>query len=271
MIPSSLCITNPGYSLWSWHSAIVGVTSIALGCSQFIAGIIRIWYVSRLGLAMKSCWQIDRQPETDTSVYVQYGIFVGICLLYGIINSVAVKFNGLINQAACKLLAVLMQLLGRWLIAHTIVYINMLGILFIVIVGLALTKPLNTGSFVVSYHHSPIALHVHSHYRYVCSLVNSTMALVLVTMDMPSFLSSSNHSIHFLVMMALLIWLKVCMSKGSNGWSLSNTQIFRNQKLATWLAIWYSDSSTSQCYYRISVFGCCELYGQRLWRPNPQR
>lgn len=29
------------------------------------------------------------------------------------------------------------------------VYINMIGILLIVIVGLALTKPLNTGSFVV--------------------------------------------------------------------------------------------------------------------------
>lgn len=45
---------------------------------------------------------VARQPETDTSVYVQYAIFVGICLLYGIINSVAVKLNGLINQAACK-------------------------------------------------------------------------------------------------------------------------------------------------------------------------
>ncbi|KAJ8658346.1 hypothetical protein O0I10_006029 [Lichtheimia ornata] len=96
---------------FNWISYSFGISSIALGCSQFIAGIIRIW-----------------QPETDTSVYVQYAIFVGICLLYGIINSVAVKLNGLINQAAF--------------------YINMIGILLIVIVGLALTKPLNTGSFV---------------------------------------------------------------------------------------------------------------------------
>ncbi|KAI9016337.1 amino acid/polyamine transporter I [Phycomyces nitens] len=89
----------------------IGITSIDLGLAQFVAGIINIW-----------------SPEVDTSVYMQYGIFVGILLLHGIINSVAVNLNGIMNQAAF------------WL--------NMLGIIFIVVVGLAISRPLSTGDFV---------------------------------------------------------------------------------------------------------------------------
>ncbi|KAL0079629.1 amino acid/polyamine transporter I [Phycomyces blakesleeanus] len=89
----------------------IGITSIDLGLAQFVAGIINIW-----------------SPEVDTSVYMQYGIFVGILLLHGVINSVAVNLNGIMNQAAF------------WL--------NMLGIIFIVVVGLSITRPLSTGDFV---------------------------------------------------------------------------------------------------------------------------
>ncbi|KAI9495448.1 amino acid/polyamine transporter I [Zychaea mexicana] len=91
----------------------VGITSVDLGLSQFIAGIINVW-----------------QPDVDTSVYMQYGIYVGILLIHGTMNSIAVSLNGLMNQLAF--------------------WINMLGILFIVVVGLAVTRPLATGSFVFS-------------------------------------------------------------------------------------------------------------------------
>ncbi|CDH56687.1 amino acid transporter [Lichtheimia corymbifera JMRC:FSU:9682] len=96
---------------FTWIQYIFSVSSVGLGCSQFIAGIIQIW-----------------EPEVNTSVYMQYGVFFGICVLYGIINSVTVRFNGIVNEGAF--------------------YINLLGLVLIVIVGLAITKPLNTGSFV---------------------------------------------------------------------------------------------------------------------------
>ncbi|OAD68859.1 hypothetical protein PHYBLDRAFT_149865 [Phycomyces blakesleeanus NRRL 1555(-)] len=95
----------------NWIGFAFGITSIDLGLAQFVAGIINIW-----------------SPEVDTSVYMQYGIFVGILLLHGVINSVAVNLNGIMNQAAF------------WL--------NMLGIIFIVVVGLSITRPLSTGDFV---------------------------------------------------------------------------------------------------------------------------
>ncbi|KAJ8652213.1 hypothetical protein O0I10_012174 [Lichtheimia ornata] len=98
---------------FNWIGLCFGITSVDLGLAQFIAGVINVW-----------------QPEVDTSVYMQYGIYVGIIVVHGILNSIAVKFNGFINQFAF--------------------FVNMAGILFIVIVGLAITRPLATGSFVFS-------------------------------------------------------------------------------------------------------------------------
>lgn len=69
-----------------------------------------------------------RNPESEPlSVYAQYGIFIGIIIIHGFINSVAVSWNGIMNQGAF--------------------FANMIGILLIVVVGLALTKPLNTAEF----------------------------------------------------------------------------------------------------------------------------
>ncbi|KAI7902678.1 amino acid/polyamine transporter I [Cokeromyces recurvatus] len=95
----------------NWIGLCFGISSIDLGLSQFIAGVVTIW-----------------NPETHVSVYAQYGIFVGILIIHGIINSVAVSWNGAMNQGAF--------------------FTNILGIAFIVIVGLALTKPLASGEFV---------------------------------------------------------------------------------------------------------------------------
>jgi hypothetical protein len=41
------------------------------------------------------------------SVYAQYGIFVGVLIIHGIINSVAVSWNGAMNQGACKYINIL--------------------------------------------------------------------------------------------------------------------------------------------------------------------
>ncbi|KAI7884085.1 hypothetical protein K492DRAFT_229389 [Lichtheimia hyalospora FSU 10163] len=68
-------------SAMSLAEIAISVSSVGLGCSQFIAGIIQIW-----------------QPEVNTSVYMQYGVFFGICVVYGIINSVTVRFNGIFTH-----------------------------------------------------------------------------------------------------------------------------------------------------------------------------
>ncbi|KAI7848160.1 amino acid/polyamine transporter I [Circinella umbellata] len=98
---------------FNWIGLVFGITSVDLGLSQFIAGVINVW-----------------QPEVDTSVYMQYGIFVGILFIHGCLNSFAVSWNGWMNQFAF--------------------YANMLGILLIVVVGLSITRPLATGDFVFS-------------------------------------------------------------------------------------------------------------------------
>ncbi|KAG1588445.1 hypothetical protein G6F48_005261 [Rhizopus delemar] len=95
----------------NWIGLCFGITSVDLGLAQFIAGVVSVW-----------------DPEVTLSVYAQYGIYLGILLIHGILNSVAVSWNGAMNQGAF--------------------YINMLGILLIVIAGLAITKPLATGDFV---------------------------------------------------------------------------------------------------------------------------
>jgi hypothetical protein len=64
-------------------------------------------------------------------------------------NSVAVNWNGIMNQGACKLIAINTINIYIYTNIVSIVFANMIGILLIVIVGLALTKPLATGNFVV--------------------------------------------------------------------------------------------------------------------------
>ncbi|KAM3583407.1 hypothetical protein VKS41_004320 [Umbelopsis sp. WA50703] len=95
----------------NWMGLAFAITSVDLGLSQFLGSVINIW-----------------RPDVNTSVYMEYGIFVGIIIIHGIINSVAVRWNGMMNQ------------LSFWF--------NMLGILLIVIVGLALTPNKASGSWV---------------------------------------------------------------------------------------------------------------------------
>lgn len=53
-----------------------------------------------------------RDPEGEPlSVYAQYGIFVGILIIHGIINSVAVSWNGVMNQGACMYIKITLYLI----------------------------------------------------------------------------------------------------------------------------------------------------------------
>ncbi|CAO3637505.1 unnamed protein product [Mucor fragilis] len=86
----------------NWLGLTVAITSADLGLSQFIASIINI-----------------SDPNNNPSIYWQYGIFVVIAVVHGIINSVSVKYNGFFNQ--------------------TSLYWHLVGTLLIVIVALVLT------------------------------------------------------------------------------------------------------------------------------------
>ncbi|KAI8988952.1 amino acid/polyamine transporter I [Pilobolus umbonatus] len=96
----------------NWIGLCFGISSIDLGLAQFIAGVVAIW----------------RPEDEGLSVYVQYGIFIAILIVHGIINSVAVSWNGVMNQASF--------------------FVNIIGILIIVIAGLSITRPLATPEFV---------------------------------------------------------------------------------------------------------------------------
>ncbi|KAG2197835.1 hypothetical protein INT47_009716 [Mucor saturninus] len=88
--------------LTGWCNWLVAITSADLGLAQFIASIINI------------------SDETNSpSIYWQYGIFVVIAVVHGIINSVSVKYNGFFNQ--------------------TSLYWHLIGTLLLIIVALVLT------------------------------------------------------------------------------------------------------------------------------------
>ncbi|CEP17139.1 hypothetical protein [Parasitella parasitica] len=85
-----------------WLTGWFAITSADLGLSQFIASIINI-----------------SDANNSPSIYWQYGIFVVIAVVHGIINSASVKYNGFFNQ--------------------TSLYWHLVGTLLIVIVALVLT------------------------------------------------------------------------------------------------------------------------------------
>ncbi|KAI9338414.1 amino acid permease-domain-containing protein [Pilaira anomala] len=86
----------------NWLGLVIAITSADLGLSQFIASIINI-----------------SDENNNPSIYWQYGIFVVIAVVHGIINSVSVKYNGFFNQ--------------------TSLYWHLVGTILIVIVALVLT------------------------------------------------------------------------------------------------------------------------------------
>ncbi|KAI8065090.1 amino acid/polyamine transporter I [Gongronella butleri] len=96
---------------YNWIGGCFGIAGTDIGLAQFIVAMIKVW-----------------QPDVDISVYVQYGIIVGIFIIHGTINSVAVNWAGIVNQGAF--------------------FANMLGILLTVAVSLAITRPLASSEWV---------------------------------------------------------------------------------------------------------------------------
>ncbi|KAI9480863.1 MAG: amino acid permease-domain-containing protein [Benjaminiella poitrasii] len=99
---------------WCNWLGLVAITSADLGLSQFIASIINI-----------------SDPNNNPSIYWQYGIFIVIAVVHGIINSVSVKYNGFFNQ--------------------TSLYWHLIGTLLIVIVALVLTPNKASGKWVFTH------------------------------------------------------------------------------------------------------------------------
>ncbi|KAI8082772.1 amino acid/polyamine transporter I [Halteromyces radiatus] len=86
----------------NWLGLTVAITSADLGLAQFLASVISI-----------------HNPEYNVDIYWQYGIFLVICFVHGLINSISVKYNGFFNQ--------------------TSLYWHIIGTLLIIIVALILT------------------------------------------------------------------------------------------------------------------------------------
>ncbi|KAF7732811.1 hypothetical protein EC973_000086 [Apophysomyces ossiformis] len=92
----------------------VAITSADLGLAQFLASVIAI-----------------KNPEYDAGIYWQYGIFLVIAFIHGLINSISVKYNGFFNQ--------------------TSLYWHLIGTLMIIIVCLVLTPNKPDAKWVFTY------------------------------------------------------------------------------------------------------------------------
>ncbi|KAI9492371.1 amino acid/polyamine transporter I [Zychaea mexicana] len=98
----------------NWIGLTVAITSTDLGLAQFLSSVISI-----------------SNPDYNADIYWQYGIFLVIVFIHGIINSVSIKYNGVFNQVS--------------------LYWHLIGTLMIVIVGLVLTPNKPSGKWVFTY------------------------------------------------------------------------------------------------------------------------
>ncbi|CAO3591641.1 unnamed protein product [Absidia cylindrospora] len=109
-VPLACWIT--GYC--NWLGLTVAITSANLGLAQFLSSVISI-----------------HNPDYNVDIYWQYGIFLVISFVHGLINSVSVKYNGFFNQ--------------------TSLYWHVFGTLLIIIVSLALTPNKASAEWVFTY------------------------------------------------------------------------------------------------------------------------
>ncbi|KAI9312378.1 amino acid/polyamine transporter I [Dichotomocladium elegans] len=98
----------------NWLGLVLAVTSTDLGLAQFVSSIIGI-----------------TNPDYDAGVYWQYGIFLVIAFIHGVINSASIKYNGFFNQVS--------------------LWWHLIGTLIIVIVGLVLTPNKASARWVFTY------------------------------------------------------------------------------------------------------------------------
>ncbi|KAG1145550.1 hypothetical protein G6F37_009853 [Rhizopus arrhizus] len=123
----------------NWLGLTVAITSADLGLAQFMASIIGI-----------------QDPEYNAGIYWQYGIFLIIAVIHGIINSMHIKYNGFFNQAS--------------------LYWHLVGTLLIIIVALVLTPNKPSANWVFTYFENDTGFSSNS-YAFLIGLLQSQYTL----------------------------------------------------------------------------------------------
>ncbi|KAI8069179.1 amino acid/polyamine transporter I [Gongronella butleri] len=98
----------------NWLGLTVAITSADLGLAQFLGSVIQM-----------------QNPDYNITIYWEFGIFLVVAFIHGVINSASVKYNGFFNQ--------------------TSLWWHLIGTLLIVAVGLALTPNKPSAEWVFTY------------------------------------------------------------------------------------------------------------------------
>lgn len=123
----------------NWLGLTVAITSADLGLAQFLSSVIAI-----------------ENPDYNADIYWQYGIFLVILVVHGIINSMHVKYNGFFNQ--------------------TSLYWHIIGTFLIIIVALALTPNKPSAKWVFTYFENDTGFSSSS-YAFLIGLLQSQYTL----------------------------------------------------------------------------------------------
>lgn len=123
----------------NWLGLTVAITSADLGLAQFMSSVIGI-----------------NNPDYDAGIYWQYGIFLVVLFIHGVINSMHVKYNGFFNQ--------------------TSLYWHLVGTLIIVIVALVMTPNKPSAKWVFTYFENDTGFSSNS-YAFLIGLLQSQYTL----------------------------------------------------------------------------------------------
>ncbi|KAI8384638.1 amino acid/polyamine transporter I [Radiomyces spectabilis] len=123
----------------NWLGLVIAITSADLGLAQFLSSVIAI-----------------KNPDYDAGIYWQYGLFLVIAFIHGVINSVSVKYNGFFNQAS--------------------LYWHLIGTLLIIVVALVLTPNKADAKWVFSYFENDTGFSSSS-YAFLIGLLQSQYTL----------------------------------------------------------------------------------------------
>ncbi|KAG2207222.1 hypothetical protein INT47_012275 [Mucor saturninus] len=123
----------------NWLGLTVAITSADLGLAQFLSSVIAL-----------------QNPDYDAGIYWQYGIFIVILIVHGIINSMHVKYNGFFNQ--------------------TSLYWHIFGTFLIIVVALVLTPNKPSAKWVFTYFENDTGFSSSS-YAFLIGLLQSQYTL----------------------------------------------------------------------------------------------
>ncbi|ORX53264.1 amino acid transporter [Hesseltinella vesiculosa] len=134
-VPLACFIT--GYC--NWLGLTVAITSADLALAQFLGTVINL-----------------QNPDYTITKYWEFGLFLVIAFVHGVINSASVRYNGFFNQ--------------------TSLWWHLIGTLLIVIVGLALTPNKPSAEWVFTYFENDTGFSSNS-YAFLIGLLQSQYTL----------------------------------------------------------------------------------------------